>query len=95
MIVLSRTMNATALIGSMTGAGLEQFADTNAMGPSARSTIVTVITMVVVLGLILLFGQFLWNNALVPLVPGVKPAKSIFQILGLSILISLLVPGCC
>lgn len=95
MIVLSRTMNPANLVSSLAGGALEQFADTSAIGPSARSTIVTVITMVVVLGLILLFGQFLWNNALVPLVPGVKPAKSIFQILGLSILISLLVPGCC
>jgi len=65
------------------------------MGPSTRSAIVTLLTLLVVVGLILLFGQFLWNNALVPLVPGVKPAKSIFQILGLSILISLLVPSCC
>jgi len=88
-------MNPANLVSSLAGGALEQFADTSAIGPSARSTIVTVITMVVVLGLILLFGQFLWNNALVPLVPGVKPAKSIFQILGLSILISLLVPGCC
>jgi hypothetical protein len=88
-------MNPASLVSSLAGGALETFADTSAIGPSARSTIVTVITMVVVLGLILLFGQFLWNNALVPLVPGVKPAKSIFQILGLSILISLLVPGCC
>ena len=88
-------MNVAAFVGSMTGGVLEKFADTSAIGPSARSTIVTLITMVVVIGLILLFGQFLWNNALVPLIPGVKPAKSIFQILGLSILISLLVPSCC
>lgn len=79
----------------MVGGAVETFAGTNMIAPSSRSTIVTVISLVVVLGLLLLFGQFLWNNALVPLVPGVKPAKSIFQILGLSILISLLVPGCC
>jgi len=83
------------VVSALTGAGVEQFADTDAMGPSTRSALVTLLTLVVVVGLILLFGQFLWNNALVPLVPGVKPAKSIFQILGLSILISLLVPSCC
>jgi len=82
-------------VAALTGAGVEQFADTNSMGPSTRSAIVTLLTLLVVVGLILLFGQFLWNNALVPLVPGVKPAKSIFQILGISILISLLVPSCC
>jgi hypothetical protein len=82
-------------VAALTSAGVENFADTNAMGPSTRSAIVTLLTLLVVVGLILLFGQFLWNNALVPLVPGVKPAKSIFQILGISILISLLVPSCC
>jgi len=79
----------------MVGDAVETFAGTNTITPSSRSTVVTLISLVVIVGLLLLFGQFLWNNALVPLVPGVKPAKSIFQILGLSILISLLVPGCC
>jgi hypothetical protein len=88
-------MNATAVTAAMVGAGIENFADGNALGSSSRSALVTLITLVVVVGLLLLFGQFLWNNALVPLVPGVRPAKSIFQILGLSILISLLVPSCC
>ena len=85
----------SGLVAQMVGAGVEQFADSAAIAPSTRSTLVTLLTLVVVVGLLLLFGQFLWNNALVPLVPGVKPAKSIFQILGLSILISLLVPSCC
>jgi len=88
-------MNVGGFIGTMAGAGFERFADSNATDPTSRSAFVMIVTMLIVLGLILLFGQFLWNNALVPLVPGVKPAKSIFQILGLSILISLLVPSCC
>jgi hypothetical protein len=83
------------VVSSVVGGAVETFAGTNTIAPSSRSTVVTLISLVIVVGLLLLFGQFLWNNALVPLVPGVKPAKSIFQILGLSILISLLVPGCC
>jgi hypothetical protein len=83
------------VVSSVVGGAVETFAGTNTNAPSSRSTVVTLISLVIVVGLLLLFGQFLWNNALVPLVPGVKPAKSIFQILGLSILISLLVPGCC
>jgi hypothetical protein len=82
-------------VSSIARAGVETFADTNAVDPSTRSLWVTGITFFVVLGLLLLFGQFLWNNVLVDLVPAVKPAKSIFQILGLSILVSLIAPGCC
>lgn len=85
-------MNA---LPAMIGAGVEQFTDSNAIPSSSRSAIVSLLTLIVVLGLILLFGQFLWNNALVPLVPGVKPARSVLQILGLAILISLLSPSCC
>jgi hypothetical protein len=85
-------MNA---LPAMIGAGVEQFTDSNAIPSSSRSALVSLLTLIVVLGLILLFGQFLWNNALVPLVPGVKPARSVLQILGLAILISLLSPSCC
>jgi len=60
-----------------------------------RAALVSTLTMVVVLGLLLLFGQYLWNNVLHVLVPGVKPAKSVWQILGLAILIMLLSPGTC
>jgi hypothetical protein len=40
--------------------------------------------------LILFFGEYLWNNVLVKLIPGVKPVTSVWQILGLSILIGIL-----
>ena len=35
-------------------------------------------------------GMYLWNNILVKLVSGIKPAKSIWEILGLVILTQLL-----
>jgi len=40
--------------------------------------------------LILFFGEYLWNNVLIKLIPGVKPVTSVWQILGLSILIGIL-----
>jgi hypothetical protein len=61
----------------------------------ARVALVSFITVVIILALILFAGKWLWNNILLALVPGVKPAKSVWQILGLSILISLLAPGSC
>jgi len=62
---------------------------------STRAMIVSLITVTLVFGLILFAGKFLWNNVLHELVPAIKPAKSVWQILGLAILISLLHPGGC
>jgi hypothetical protein len=49
--------------------------------------------MLIVFAIILFIGKYLWNNVLHVLVPGVKEAKSVWQILGLAVLISLLSPG--
>ena len=59
-----------------------------------KAALVSFLTVLVVFILILLVGKYLWNAVLVDLLPFVKPAKSIWQILGLSILISLIAPGC-
>jgi len=70
----------------------------NQTGMSAapfRAALVSLITVLIILGLLLLFGQYLWNNVLHVLVPGVKEAKSVFQILGIALLIMLLSPGSC
>ena len=40
--------------------------------------------------LILFFGEYLWNNVLVKLIPAVQPAKDIWQILGFVVLMSLI-----
>ena len=70
----------------------------NQTGMSAlpfRAALVSFLTVLLVLGLLLLFGQYLWSNVLHVLIPGVKEAKSVWQILGISILIMLLSPGTC
>lgn len=61
---------------------------------SAKIVLVSLLTVFVIFILILLVGKYLWNSVLVALIPAIKPAKSIWQILGLSILLSLVVPGC-
>jgi hypothetical protein len=48
------------------------------------------IGMVIWLVFVLFLGRWLWNNILIKLIPGIKPITSIWQILGLSVLISLL-----
>ena len=60
-----------------------------------RAALVSSLTVIAVLLLLLFVGKYLWNNVLHVLVPGVKEAKSVWQILGLSILIMLLSPGSC
>lgn len=46
--------------------------------------------MIISIALVLLLGKFLWNNAAVKLVSVLKPAKSIYEILGLMVLLCLL-----
>jgi len=61
----------------------------------ARSALVSFLVMLILFTIILFVGKYLWNAVLVELIPAVKPAKSVFQILGLSILLALLFPGGC
>lgn len=63
--------------------------------PAAPSLAAAIATFVLFMLLLLVIGKFLWNDVLVKLVPAIKPADSIFQILGLSVLLSLMLPGCC
>lgn len=88
--------SVNAAIDTTDFAKTEAFASETGMGNSpARLAVVTLITFFLLLALILFAGKYLWNTVLVALVPGVKPAKSVFQILGLAILIMLLAPGGC
>lgn len=57
-------------------------------GPSALFAFI--LTIFLYLAIMSSVGLYLWNNILAKLVSGVKPAKSIWQILGLVILTQLL-----
>jgi hypothetical protein len=61
----------------------------------ARLALVSFLTAFVIFLVILFVGKYLWNNVLHELVPAIKPAKSVWQILGLAILIMLMNPGGC
>lgn len=73
----------------------ETFRNSGIDAAPGRFLIVSLLTVFLIFVLILFFGKFLWNNVLVDLVPAVKPVKSVWQILGLAILIALLSPGNC
>ena len=68
--------------------------DTPAGRDSNKAALVSFLTLLVIFILLLVTGRLLWNSVLVELFPFVKPAKSIWQILGLSILLGLISPGC-
>ena len=59
-----------------------------------KVAVISFLTFVVVFLLLLVLGKQLWNTVLIELFPFIKPAKSIWQILGLSVLIGLISPGC-
>jgi len=74
----------------------ETFESHTGVGSSpARSALVSFLVMIILFTIILFVGKYLWNSVLSELIPAIKPAKSVFQILGLSILIALLFPGSC
>ena len=53
------------------------------------------IAFIIAVTILAFIGKWLWNTVLVALIPAIKPAKSIWQILGLSVLIGLMYPGYC
>lgn len=59
-----------------------------------KNFIVSFLVLTTIFVLLLLVGKILWNSVLIKLFPFVEPVKSIWQILGLSILLGLLFPGC-
>ena len=73
----------------------ETFDNQNGGASPARMALVTFLTVLILFFALLFVGKYLWNNVLHELVPAVKPAKSVWQILGLALLISLMNPGSC
>lgn len=61
---------------------------------STKMALISFLTMLVVFLLLLVLGKHLWNTVLVSMFTFVKPTKSMWQILGLAILLNLILPGC-
>lgn len=59
-------------------------------GMPLKTLLVFVLNLLIVMLILSLVGKLLWNNILVKLLPGVKPATSVFQILGLYLLVQFL-----
>lgn len=59
---------------------------------NSLAAISAVIAFVFVEIIILLFGKYLWNNVLLKLIP-LRRVESVWEILGLSILLKMLLPS--
>ena len=57
---------------------------------NGSEALATFIVMIIIILFILIIGKFLWNVVLCKLLTIAKPADSIWQILGLAILLNLL-----
>jgi hypothetical protein len=69
---------------------LNNLAESFSSGRVVPSLVISLGTYILFIVLTLLFGEYLWNHVLVKLVTVVKPIKSVWQLLGLMILFSLL-----
>ena len=67
--------------------GHEGFSQSN---PEGFKMLSGVVSFLVVLAILLFVGKLLWNNILVVLVPAFKQVTSIWQLLGLHVLLVLL-----
>ena len=80
-------------VGAAVRASLEGFAnaDNTAERKEANITFVaSLITFIIALVLLALIGKLLWNGVVVDLISFARPARNIWQILGLFVFVSLL-----
>ena len=86
--MLNTAVSVARFVGNV--ASKENFADTTQM--TAAGTVAAIIFVVIYILLVLLVGKWLFNTVLCALFPAVKPATSIWQVLGLMLLLHLLLP---
>jgi len=90
-------MNGASVITAVSRALVEGFVNPGATEaykqPAIYSDAMAVILAFLLAVVIVSFvGLFLWNNSVVPLFEFARPAKSIFQILGLMIFLAIMLP---
>lgn len=94
MAVMENVANAVnCLVNQNCGEGFTENANANANannGIEKRNPLVYLVVVVLFLVLHLLLSKWLWNNVLVKLVTVAKPADSVWQLLGLTLLFGLL-----
>jgi hypothetical protein len=85
------------LLQKLSHAVLEGFtnpsgAETHRKNSIYAEAIVVIVAFLISIAIISLVGLWLWNNSIVPLFTFARPAKSVFEILGLMIFLMLIHP---
>ena len=79
---------------SLVSAGLEAFTDMSGSDSKRRDVymelVSSILAFLLAVAIVSLVGKWLWNNVIIELFSVAKPAKSIWQILGLMIFLSLI-----
>jgi hypothetical protein len=89
------TNRMSGVVNVATRAMLEGFTnqgDTYRQGPVYADALATIIALWISITIVALVGLWLWNFSVVPLFEFARPAKSVFQILGLMVLLALIHP---
>jgi hypothetical protein len=85
-----------SLVGSACRAAIEGFTSTSSDPVKKRDIYVELVAILlaIVLSIVILVfvGQLLWNNVVMDLFASAKPARSVWQIIGLMIFLSLIRP---
>ncbi len=82
-----------SLVSAVVGAGVEGFVnpeDGKSRNTAYTEMLVVIISFIVTLLILSLIGKLLWNGVMVDLFTCLKPARSVFQILGLYVFASLI-----
>ena len=86
-------------VSQIVGGAVEAFVDVDGTGPEGskramRAAVVAsvsgILSVIVAVLLVALVGQFLWNNVVAELFTFVRPARSVWQIVGLVIFLALI-----
>lgn len=85
--IVKASMRA-ALEGFTNPGGVEAYRQT----PVYADAIAVILTFFISVLIVSLIGLWLWNFSVVPLFEFARPAKSVFQILGLMVFASLVIP---
>ena len=62
------------------------------MPTAYTEAVAVVLAFILSLALVALIGMWLWNYSVVPLFEFARPAKSVFQIIGLAIFLAIIAP---
>lgn len=87
----------SAIVGSLMRAAVEGYtnpggADAYKAPPAYAEALAALLAFIISMTLVLFIGMWLWNFSVVPLFEFARPAKSVFQILGLMIFLAILKP---